>query len=52
MAAVLLLTGLAVWLVLRDRPAPPIRSLAVLPLENLSGDPAEEYFSEWHDPTN
>jgi DNA-binding winged helix-turn-helix (wHTH) protein len=26
--------------------SPPIRSLAVLPLENLSGDPAQEYFSD------
>ena len=26
--------------------AAPIRSLAVLPLENLSGDPAQEYFAE------
>jgi TolB-like protein/DNA-binding winged helix-turn-helix (wHTH) protein len=25
---------------------PPIHSLAVLPLENLSGDPAQEYFSD------
>jgi TolB-like protein/DNA-binding winged helix-turn-helix (wHTH) protein/Tfp pilus assembly protein PilF len=26
--------------------SPPIRSLAVLPLENLSGDPSQEYFSD------
>ncbi|HYB76995.1 MAG TPA: winged helix-turn-helix domain-containing protein [Candidatus Bathyarchaeia archaeon] len=26
--------------------APPIRSLAVLPLQNLSGDPTQEYFSD------
>ena len=25
---------------------PPIRSLAVLPLQNLSADPAQEYFSD------
>lgn len=25
---------------------PPIRSLAVLPLENLSGDPSQEYFAD------
>jgi TolB-like protein/DNA-binding winged helix-turn-helix (wHTH) protein/Tfp pilus assembly protein PilF len=28
------------------RPAPAIRSLAVLPLENLSRDPAQDYFSD------
>jgi DNA-binding winged helix-turn-helix (wHTH) protein len=27
-------------------PAPTIQSLAVLPLENLSGDPAQDYFSD------
>ena len=26
--------------------APPIRSLAVLPLQNLSGDPSQEYFAD------
>jgi TolB-like protein/DNA-binding winged helix-turn-helix (wHTH) protein/Flp pilus assembly protein TadD len=32
---------------LRSRSAqPPIRSLAVLPLENLSGDPSQEYFAD------
>jgi len=30
----------------RANPAPQIRSLAVLPLQNLSGDPAQEYFSD------
>ncbi len=38
------------WLGLRDRklPAspPPIRSLAVLPLKNLSGDPSQEYLAD------
>ena len=27
-------------------PAVPIRSVAVLPLENLSGDPEQEYFAD------
>jgi len=27
----------------------PIRSLAVLPLENLSSNPEEEFFANWHD---
>jgi TolB-like protein/DNA-binding winged helix-turn-helix (wHTH) protein/Tfp pilus assembly protein PilF len=30
----------------RGDPAAPIRSLAVLPLQNLSGDPNEEYFAD------
>jgi TolB-like protein/DNA-binding winged helix-turn-helix (wHTH) protein/Flp pilus assembly protein TadD len=30
----------------RSHPSPAIRSLAVLPLENLSGDPAQDYFAE------
>jgi TolB-like protein/DNA-binding winged helix-turn-helix (wHTH) protein/Flp pilus assembly protein TadD len=28
------------------RPSPPIRSLAVLPLENLSGDASQDYFAD------
>ncbi len=30
----------------RTKASGPIRSLAVLPLENLSGDPAQEYFAD------
>ncbi len=52
MVAGLVSVGLAVvaWLGLRDRriPASPpiIRSLAVLPLKNLSGDPSQEYLAD------
>ena len=42
--------GLALWLALtrsRQIPAsPPIRSIAVLPLDNLSGDPSQDYFAD------
>jgi TolB-like protein/DNA-binding winged helix-turn-helix (wHTH) protein/Flp pilus assembly protein TadD len=41
----LLLAGFVSFL-LRSRPSTLIRSLAVLPLENLSGDPSQEYFSD------
>ena len=34
------------WLGRFTHAAAPIRSLAVLPLENLSGDPAQEYFAD------
>ena len=30
----------------RNRPSPTIRSLAVLPMENLSGDASQDYFSD------
>ena len=48
-AAVSLLATLALQAVVRRghptaSPVAPIRTLAVLPLENLSGDPAQEYF--------
>ena len=47
LAAALSLLILAVWL-FRSRGGPPsgIRSLAVLPLENLSGDAAQNYFAD------
>lgn len=38
-----ILTSVRVW---HHGRFAPIRSLAVLPLENLSGDPAQEYFSD------
>jgi len=47
----LALTGLSllflIWvLAFRGRASPQIRSLAVLPLESLSGDPSQEYFAD------
>ncbi len=45
-AAFLLSAGFMVFMLLRSRPPALIRSLAVLPLENLSGDPSQEYFSD------
>ncbi len=46
LAALLLLIGAAVWIIPRDHPSPPIRSVAVLPLENLSREPSQDYFSD------
>ena len=44
-AAIVALAG--TWLVvLRHSAAEPIHSLAVLPLDNLSGDPGQEYFAD------
>jgi TolB-like protein/DNA-binding winged helix-turn-helix (wHTH) protein len=45
-AVLLLSAGLMVLMFLPSRPPALIRSLAVLPLENLSGDPSQEYFSD------
>jgi TolB-like protein/DNA-binding winged helix-turn-helix (wHTH) protein/Tfp pilus assembly protein PilF len=47
-AGCILLAALLVSYLLRSRPASrqPIRSLAVLPLDNLSGDPSQEYFAD------
>ena len=50
--AAMTVTGIAVWgwRQLRNRPSTPaipaVRSLAVLPFENLSGDPSQEYFAD------
>jgi TolB-like protein/Flp pilus assembly protein TadD len=41
---VVLLVAAAFWLARTRRPAGRIASLAVLPLDNLSGNPAEDYF--------
>src|SRR5277367_6413457 len=46
-ALVLILSILAIWLFRsRERAPTGIRSLAVLPLENLSGDAAQNYFAD------
>ena len=46
-ALVLILPILAIWLFRsRERASTGIRSLAVLPLENLSGDAAQNYFAD------
>src|SRR5262249_6201426 len=45
--ALALASSATVWtLRARSPQPPPIRSLAVLPLENLSGDAAQEYFAD------
>lgn len=48
--AAIFAVGLAVWATwhyIHSRAVvPPIHSIAVLPLSNLSGDPAEEYFAD------
>ena len=47
LALVLGVSILALWIFRSRAPAPTgIRSLAVLPLENLSGDPAQNYFAD------
>jgi TolB-like protein/Tfp pilus assembly protein PilF/DNA-binding winged helix-turn-helix (wHTH) protein len=45
-AAIVLVAGLAVWRSRAGASRGAIHSLAVLPLENLSGDPAQEYFAD------
>jgi TolB-like protein len=45
----MVVAALAYLLLFRRPPVtskPDIKSLAVLPLENLSGDPAQEYFAD------
>jgi TolB-like protein/DNA-binding winged helix-turn-helix (wHTH) protein/Tfp pilus assembly protein PilF len=44
--AVIALAAGVSWFTLRSPREMNIRSLAVLPLENLSGDPSQEYFSD------
>jgi DNA-binding winged helix-turn-helix (wHTH) protein len=46
-AAILVLAILAAWKVHSgSRASPPIRSLAVLPMENLSSDASQDYFAD------
>ena len=43
----IVLTAWTIWWYIHAKAAvPPIHSLAVLPLDNLSGDPAEEFFAD------
>jgi TolB-like protein/DNA-binding winged helix-turn-helix (wHTH) protein/Flp pilus assembly protein TadD len=48
--SLLLLIAVTTYIVIQRRPAdakaPKITSIAVLPLKNLSGDPAQEYFAD------
>ena len=48
--SLLVLVAVTTYILTRSRPAdakaPKITSLAVLPLKNLSGDPAQEYFAD------
>jgi TolB-like protein/DNA-binding winged helix-turn-helix (wHTH) protein/Flp pilus assembly protein TadD len=44
--ALLLAASVAVWDHSSNRPSPDIRSLAVLPLESLSGDASQDYFAD------
>jgi TolB-like protein/DNA-binding winged helix-turn-helix (wHTH) protein len=48
LAAILvaILVPVAAWLLATRPHSAPIRSLAVLPLDNLSGDPSQEYFAD------
>lgn len=49
LAALVAIVSAAIWIRIdrhTDPFQPPIRSIAVLPLGNLSGDPSQDYFSE------
>jgi TolB-like protein/DNA-binding winged helix-turn-helix (wHTH) protein/Flp pilus assembly protein TadD len=48
-ASLVCVAGASTWIYSRSRGSPSdvqIKSLAVLPLENLSGDPAQDYFTD------
>lgn len=44
--ACLVILSVASWRIATHSQPAPIRSLAVLPLDNLSGDPSQEYFAD------
>lgn len=46
LAMMLIVAAVWAWVKWRTPRAPRIASLAVLPLENLSGDPSQEYFAD------
>jgi TolB-like protein/DNA-binding winged helix-turn-helix (wHTH) protein len=46
LALLLLSVGLVALILLPSRPSTLIRSIAVLPMENLSGDSSQDYFSD------
>ena len=43
---VVIALGVGWWVIRPSAELSPIRSIAVLPLENLSGDPEQEYFAD------
>jgi TolB-like protein/DNA-binding winged helix-turn-helix (wHTH) protein/Tfp pilus assembly protein PilF len=46
LAVLIFIFAVPVWKRLRNPGLEPIQSLAVLPLQNLSGDPAQQYFAD------
>jgi TolB-like protein/Flp pilus assembly protein TadD len=46
LAAVAIASGIAIWMLRGSGAAPIVRSIAVLPLANLSGDQDQTYFAE------